>query len=255
MCFNKEMTLGFTVLAAIIGAWILRGTGIWNIDRWRRVKIASCFFWFSFMELIQFCQYLVIDECNNPVNQVWTALGWFHICFQPLFSNLAFSALDPKNIKGERKETWTFISKYCLLSGVLMSSRLILALFFPSDNSFFRDCAEGSEGVCGSHTCSTSGIRHISWTFKMIRPNYLFPGIAVHFLNMFAVPLLMGLPWGSVALFVSGPVIAGLFHGVSAGEGASIWCFFSIFEAVFTVMTQYLAMKRSAKGAEKKKDL
>jgi hypothetical protein len=65
------------------------------------VWIASMFFWFALMEFLQFIQYLVINNCSNPVNIFWTTFGWIHIAFQPSFSNLAMSALNKGNLRKE----------------------------------------------------------------------------------------------------------------------------------------------------------
>lgn len=257
MCFNKEMSLGFTFFSVIAGSWIISGRGMWNnVAKWRLVRISSCFYYFAFMEFLQFLQYLVIDECNAPINVFWTVLGWLHICFQPLFSNLAFSALDNRNNIKQRDETWKFILKFCFASGFLMSLRIIIPIIYENSagkyQSFLKMCNENIEGVCGQRTCSETGNYHIKWTFKMIKPSYPFPGLAVHFLNMFITPIIMGQCFGSIALFMTGPMLA-LFFDVSDGERASILCFFSIMETAVTAFTQYLACVKAIKQNKKPK--
>jgi hypothetical protein len=262
MCFNKEVTLGFTAFATLIGCAVLSGTGIWEISRWRRVRIALCFFYFALMELIQFVQYLVIDQCTSPVNIFWTSLGWIHIAFQPVFSNLALSALDRRNIQRKRDDTWLYLVKFCVATGFCMSLRIILPAILPGfdnakpgDTTWFERCASTHEGVCGPQTCSTTGVFHIQWGFKMIKPSYPFPGIALHFLNMFVAPALLGLGVATTVLFLTGPGISLLFSGVMDGERAAIWCFFSVIEALTTVITQYLAIQvATKKGEGKEKD-
>ncbi|OHT09971.1 hypothetical protein TRFO_20957 [Tritrichomonas foetus] len=249
MCFNKELTLAFTLLSICIGVYIVLGQGIWGrMDRWRRNRVSWCFFYFAFMEGLQFFQYLVIDDCADVKNIFSTQLGWYHICWQPLFSNLAFSALDPKNLKGEREQTWKYIFWVCAISGFLMAVRMIIPTFTDAQNEFMILCTEKMEGVCGPITCSQSGQYHIRWTFKMLKPTYVFPGLSAHFMNMFVTPLLMGQTLGSIALFVTGPLIA-CFFDVSDGEQASIWCFFSIMETIITAATQYMAVRNAAKKA------
>ncbi|KAH0789963.1 hypothetical protein GPJ56_006122 [Histomonas meleagridis] len=256
MCFNKEFTLLFTILSVVIGACIFSGVGIWKKmhteAKWRAHRISYCFFFFAFMEFLQFVQYLVIDKCDNIINNIWTQLGWYHICFQPLFSNFAFSALDPKNTKGERERTWKFILWYCFVSGVLMSLRMIIPQIYPKETQFFIPCNDSIEGVCGPITCSQTGLFHLKWTFKMLSPSYVFPSLSIHFLNMFIAPILMGQALGSIVLFMTGPFIA-VFFNVHDGERASIWCFFSILETAITAMSQYLACRYSLKKTENKK--
>ncbi|KAK8884516.1 hypothetical protein M9Y10_043629 [Tritrichomonas musculus] len=253
MCFNKEMTLAFSILGCIFGAWVYSGQGMWNTDKWRRVRISACFFWFAFMEFLQFVEYLFIDRCDNIHNQIWTALGWIHITFQPFFSNVAFSALDRRNVNREktRNDTWTFIIRYSFVAGVLMTLRLIIPVVYEKQ-PWFGMCDASIEGVCGPRTCSTTGLYHVKWDFKMLKPLYPFPGINLHFLNMFVAPALMGLTMGSIILFITGPLLAAFFP-VRDGERSSIWCFFSIGESFITVFTQYLAIRNAEKKLEKKK--
>ena len=255
MCFNKEFTLFFTIVSVVIGVCIFNGFGFWKEmhkeAKWRSHRISYCFFFFAFMEGLQFVQYLVIDQCDNIINNIWTQLGWYHICFQPFFSNIAFSALDPKNTKGQRNGTWNFILWYCFISGVLMSLRMIIPQIYPKPNQFFIPCANTTEGVCGPITCSSTGLFHLKWTFKMLSPSYVFPSLSIHFLNMFVAPILMGQALGSVVLFMTGPLIA-VFFNVTDGERASIWCFFSIVETFVTAFTQYFACRYSLKRSATK---
>lgn len=246
MCFNKEFTLAFTLLSVVVGTYIILGKGMWaKMEQWRRIRISACFYFFAFMEGIQFIEYLVIDQCGNIINIVWTQLGYYHICFQPLFSNIAFSALDSKNTLRERDVNWKYIFYFCTVAGVLMALRMIIPGLTDQRNQFMRICTEQIEGFCGPKTCSMTGNYHLKWTFKLLKPSYVFPSIASHFMNMFVTPVLMGQTLGSVVLFLSGPAIAAFFKATS-GEQASIWCFFSIMEVCVTVTTQYIVCKRGA---------
>jgi hypothetical protein len=185
------------------------------------------------------------------VNSFWTALGWIHICFQPLFSNLALSALDRRNVEKKRDETWMFIVKLCFVCGCLSASRIIIPAIFdlPDDGtgSYTTLCTEGMEGICGPKTCSQDGKYHVRWTFRMLRPSYPIPGFAIHSITMFIAPLLMDQWLATTALFFSGPFLSILFKGIKDGETAAIWCFFSIFEAATTVFTQYVAARETIK--------
>jgi hypothetical protein len=254
MCFNKEFTLAFSASSCAIAAWILYGRGIWKIARWRRLRLASCFLWFGFMEFLQFIQYLVLGECENPINIFWTAVGFVHIAFQPLFSNLAFSALDPRNVEKKRDHPWNFLRNWCFVSGVLFASRIIIPFFVePKDQalSALDLCTEDIEGICGPKTCATKGVFHLQWTFRTIKPGYALPGLALHFMNMFVAPIILGQKLGSVVLFCTGPGLSLLFPGAKDGEKAAIWCFFSIAESFITMMTQYAALRVGAKEGKK----
>jgi hypothetical protein len=251
MCFNKELTVFFASISVLLGLWVTQGKGIWDIGLWRRRRISAVFFWFAIMEFIQFVDYLVINDCTNSVNTFWTALGWIHVCFQPLFSNLALSALDRGNVEKKREEAWMFIVRFCFVCGCLSASRIIIPAIFdlPDDGKGFYTtiCTEGMEGICGPKTCSQSGLFHIQWTFRMLRPSYAIPGFAIHALTMFTAPFLMGQWLATTALFFSGPFLTLFFDGIKDGETAAIWCFFSIVEAATTVTTQYLAVRETLK--------
>ncbi|OHT14851.1 hypothetical protein TRFO_14816 [Tritrichomonas foetus] len=248
MCFNKELTLAFTILSVCVGTFIILGKGPWKVmEQWRRARVSYCFYFFALMEGLQFVQYLVIDNCENIVNIAWTQLGYYHICFQPLFSNFAFSALDSRNTNKQRDQTWTFIFWFCTVSGVMMSLRMIIPTLTDTRNQFLRNCTEKIEGFCGPKTCSQYGQFHLKWTFQLLKPSYVMPSISIHFFNMFVTPILMGQAFGSVVLFLSGPFIAAFFDA-TAGEKASIWCFFSIMETCVTCLSQYIACRRLIKA-------
>ena len=68
------------------------------------------------MEIIQYFQYKVIDQCNNKWNKFLTQLGYLHICFQPLFFNIWLFAFT--------KKPNFFILKLCFYAGLLLASRL-----------------------------------------------------------------------------------------------------------------------------------
>lgn len=257
MCFNKELTLAFTIFSVIVGSWIVYGGGIWkHLDRWQRLRTAACFYYFAVMEGLQFVQYLVIDDCENIVNNIWTQLGWYHICWQPLFSNLAFSALDKKAKDPVHQRTWKFILWFSGIGGALMACRMLFPALFPGvvakvGSEFAGMCNEKIEGVCGPVTCTYTGVYHLKWTFKMLRPGYVFPSLSLHFLNMFVAPMLQGNIVGPIILFLTGPFIALFFDPISDGERASIWCFFSIMETVVTAGSQYLVYRKMAAADRK----
>jgi hypothetical protein len=210
------------------------------------------------MEFLQFVQYLVLDDCANPTNILWTAFGFVHIAFQPVFSNVALSALAPNNLQKQRDSTWAFIRNLCIVCGSLMAARVVLPAFVTlteNTGGIFDLCTEATEGVCGPRTCSTSGVFHLKWTFRTLKPGYALPNGAFHLIGMFITPLLMGQYLAPVVLFCSGPGLALLFPGIKEGERSAIWCFFSIAESLVTVFAQLVAIKLAttrAEAAEKK---
>lgn len=261
MCFNKELSLIFSLTSLGVAFWAMTGKGIWkDVEQWRLYRIEACFAYFCLMELLQFIQYLVIDDCNNMVNTIATALGYIHICWQPLFTNLIMSALDRKNLNRSREKQWSNIFKACAILGIFMAARIIIPAVVTPEilESHFHPCYREMDGLCAEKdswkTCSTTGIYHIRWNFKMIRASYLFPNIGLHFIAMFVLPFAMGMRFESLLLFFSGPGLA-IFFKVDDGERSSIWCFFSVMEELITFGSQILMINRSNKNKKlNKKD-
>lgn len=231
----------------------MSGKGIWkNLQPWQRWRICLCFIYFASMEALQFFQYLVINDCNSMANIILTALGYIHICWQPLFSNIALSALDFKNFEKKREEVWNFVFKFAFTSGLLMSARLLIPLIYDGPQNFIFTPCNHAEGICGEKTCTTNGLYHLKWEFKLLKSSYAFPNVAAHFLFMFVAPFLLGLRLQSIILFLTGPFISCLFRGeVSDGERSAIWCFFSIAESFITIITSLLACRYQLKDSTK----
>lgn len=255
MCFNKEWSLIFTGTSLFFGGWVVSGHGIWkNIESWQRWRVCYCFIYFAAMEALQFFQYLVINDCQSSLNIFLTFLGFIHICWQPLFSNIAFSTLDFKNFDKKRDDIWKFIFKFAFASGLLMSFRILIPAVYDFPESFIFEPRGNADGYCGEKTCTTNGIYHLKWEFKLLKSTYAFPNMSAHCLFMFVCPFILGLRIQSIILFLTGPFISVLFPGpVSDGERSSIWCFFSIAESFITVITCYIACRRQLNASLKQK--
>lgn len=261
MCFNKELSLLFSLTSLGVAFWASTGKGIWsNMAPWRRHRVQACFAYFCLMELLQFIQYLVIDQCDNIINTISTALGYIHICWQPLFTNLIMSALDRRNLNKSREKAWTVIFKANIIIGFFMAARIIIpAILSPETvQQYLRPCYHEMDGLCAEKTswktCSTTGKYHIRWNFRMLQSSYLFPNIGMHFITMFVLPFAMGMRFQSILLFASGPGLA-IFFPVDDGERSSIWCFFSVMEELITFGSQILLIHFSEvnKKTEKNK--
>lgn len=173
--------------------------------------------YFSLMEILQFFQYQVIDDCT-VYNERLTLLGYLHICFQPFFINVwlfAFARNPP------------FLILYLsLVAGVLLASRV---LFVKDD-----ELCEKHEPLCGPITCSTSGERHIAWSVRLRAPGkYWFtPSIGLHFF-MWVTPILVLLQIKPiVALLLTGPYFFFLTGNIH--EQPAIWCYTVIAQMIVT---------------------
>ena len=91
MCWSGEAS---TVLATI-------GLSSTTYFYYKKEPPALCaaLGYFSLMEVLQAYTYTVIDECENPANQIATLLGYIHIAFQPFFINAVSMYFIPEKVK------------------------------------------------------------------------------------------------------------------------------------------------------------
>jgi hypothetical protein len=175
--------------------------------------------YFALMEIIQFFQYKVINQCDNPTNTFLTILGYLHICFQPLFFNLWLFAFT-------KHPNFIFIWM-SLFAGILLASRLL----FVNDNKL---CDIKNEPLCGPQTCAVSGERHIAWNIRLRASGWTTPTIALHFF-MWVVPALVIFQLKPLlALLLTGPY-AGFLLTNNINEQPAIWCYTSIGQILLTL--------------------
>jgi hypothetical protein len=70
------------------------------------------------MEVLQAYTYTVIDQCDNPGNQIATLLGYIHIAFQPFFINAGPLYFIPEKIRARISPAvyfLCFVTTVCLL--------------------------------------------------------------------------------------------------------------------------------------------
>ena len=75
MCFSENISLAIGITG------ILASIYFYNKNIYASIGIG----YFAIMEILQFFQYKVINQCDNNYNKFLTNLGYIHICFQPLF--------------------------------------------------------------------------------------------------------------------------------------------------------------------------
>lgn len=249
---GKEIAAGFAFLSTVISAWAISGTGVWKcMDAWRRRAISGLFGYLALLELIIFIQYYVIDQCDSLLNNLLTQFAWYHLCFQPVFTNWAFSAVDYSGCPN-RKTMWSYIVKLSIVGGMLVAIRMIVPAWFPiiSDtlgDEFMAKCTEKAEGFCGTQTCATTGEHLIRWTFQLNKHSYTFPNMNFHLFLMFVLPLANGTFFGPILMLLTGPVAVYFLTDVSQGERAAIWSLFSVLGAIVSFGVEYLVSSRAAK--------
>jgi hypothetical protein len=172
------------------------------------------------MEILQFFQYKVVNQCDNQINKLLTIIGYLHICFQPLFANIwLFTFTTQPN----------FIFLYmAFFAGLLLASRLLV---FSEEDL----CDGRNEPLCGKKTCIYSGDRHLAWNVRLrAAGKYWFtPSIGLHFF-MWVIPMLTLFQIKPIlAMLLTGPYL-GYFFTTNIHEQPAIWCFTAIFQMIIT---------------------
>ena len=184
--------------------------------------------YFSLMELLQAYTYLVIDQCDNPANQIATLLGYLHIAFQPFFINAVSLYFIPEEV---RKKISGLVYSLCFAATVLFIMRI-----YPFE--WAKSCTEVSYRIallgsyfdafnapfCGSRICSVSGDWHIAWELPTISHPIL--DNAYIFVS-FILPLVYGAWRITLYHFIVGPLLAYLTTN-NLNEWAAVWCLYSI---------------------------
>jgi hypothetical protein len=213
MCFSQGLSLAIGLGGLLVGLFFYT-----SVNKFAGIGLM----YFSLMEIIQYFQYSVIDNCDDPWNTFLTHLGYVHICFQPLFFNIwlfAFMKNPP------------FIFLYLsIAAGFLLLSRL----FYVTDDTL---CDTKNEALCGVKTCSFSGNRHVAWNLRLRTPGsyYFTPSIALHFF-MFFIPTLVTFQIRPIlAMIFAGPWLSSLLTD-NIHEQPAIWCYTAIAQIIITLV-------------------
>ena len=210
MCFSESMSLTIGLVGLL--------SSLYFYDKSPYASIGIGYF--ALMEVLQFFQYKVIDDCDNSMNKLLTNIGYLHICFQPLFFNIwLFAFTKNPNVQ------FLYMS---FLAGLLLASRLL----YVSDDEL---CDTKNEPLCGKETCSYSGEKHIAWTVRLRAPgkHWFTPSIGLHFF-MWVIPALIIFQLKPmIALLLTGPYL-GFLLSMNIHEQPAIWCYTVIGQMLLT---------------------
>ncbi len=213
MCFSANMSfsLGFIGLAA---------SSITFLDQtetfWVRFARAYAIFHFSLMEFIQFFAYPVADQCGYGTNYFLSELSTYHISLQALAIMPALATYSSDKMA----------LKKATLVGVALSSSFLIFSFLPNTWQLF-DVEPNFIGHMMS--CLFMGKYHIGYAISSAF------GLLVTWGSLFGLAV-SGFVWkdnwriGSYHCFMA---LMTLFipqwiFGVSTGEAAAMYCFYSI---------------------------
>ena len=98
MCFSENISLAIGITGILSSFYFYK----------KNIYASIGIGYFALMEILQFFQYKVINQCNNDYNKFLTNIGYIHICFQPLFFNIWLFAFT-------NKPNFTFLMVPCIL--------------------------------------------------------------------------------------------------------------------------------------------
>ena len=207
------MSLGLGVAGLI-------ASGITFADKdeafWVRLARAYAIFHFSLMELIQYFAYPVADQCGYGANLFLSELSTYHIALQAfaIMPALATYSSDPLALK---KAT---------LAGTTLSALFLICTLLPKEWQLF---GLRPNFIGNMVACLFMGIYHIGYAIPAAFGTFVTHG------SLFALAL-SGFVWKDnwkIASYHCFMALMTLFMpqwllGVSTGEAAAIYCFYSI---------------------------
>ncbi len=213
MCFSANMSMGLGVVGVL-------ASGFTFLDKsepfWVRLARAYAIFHFSLMEFIQYFAYPVADQCGYGNNLFLSELSTYHIALQAfaIMPALATYSSDRNALKRATQ------------IGASLSGLFIIFSFLPQQWQLF-DIAPNFIG--DRVACLFMGKYHIGY---QISSAY---GLLVTHGSLFALAV-SGFLWKDnirIASYHFTMAIMTLFvpqwfFGVSTGEAAAMYCFYSI---------------------------
>ncbi|KAJ5074219.1 hypothetical protein M0811_00848 [Anaeramoeba ignava] len=221
MCFTQPISLIFTIAGVLASQYLRRAKHLKNDPRVWRMYIGMEYF--TAMEFLQFIQYFWVDQCDSQINKILTWIGLFHIAYQPVFSNLMTSY---DILKEHRFGYDKLVIPMCVIAGTFQISRIFGYDIFP--------CDDIQDPLCGKITCTFTGTVHLRWILKMRAHSYITPGGFIHSVLMFVPMMIAGAAKASFSLMLTGPIL-GYILSRNKDEWASIWCFYSVGQAIFGI--------------------
>lgn len=213
MCFSANMSLG-------LGLAGLAASSVTLLDKsepfWVRLARFYAIFHFSLMEFIQYFAYPVADQCGYGTNEFLSELSTYHISLQ------AFAIMPALATYSSDKTAL----KKATITGIALSGSFLIFSFLPRE-----------------------------WQLSNIEPNFIGNMISCLFMGQYHIGYHIGsafgllVTWGSlfglaisgfvwkdnwrIASYHGGMAIMTLFmpqwvFGVSTGEAAAMYCFYSI---------------------------
>ncbi|MFP3018688.1 MAG: DUF5765 domain-containing protein [Candidatus Tisiphia sp.] len=226
MCWSS----GASTVLATIGIT----TTIYSVYKKEPLPLCFALGYFALMEALQAFTYTVINECDNPANQIATLLSYLHIAIQPFFANAVYLYFIDEKV---RDKIAYFVYFACFCCSIIMIIQL-----YPFD---WAGSCNPSRPLCGQILCSVFGNWHIAWLVptngignSLVDGHMLFGthGFIVYDMIVFVIPILYG-SWKMVIYhFLLGSTLAKLTTD-NLNEWPAVWCLFSIGLLLIVVKT------------------
>lgn len=213
MCFSANMSLGLGVVGIVASSITMMDK---NEAFWVRLARAYAIFHFSVMEFIQYFAYPVVDQCGYGTNLFLSELSTYHIALQAfaIMPALATYSSDRLALKKATR------------IGISLSSVFLVCTFLPKE---WQPFGIQPRFIGDMVACLHTGIYHIAYAIPAAF------GLLVTHGSLFALAV-SGFLWRNnwkIASYHCVMALMTLFMpqwllGVSTGEAAAIYCFYSI---------------------------
>ena len=213
MCFSADMSLSLGVIG-------MAASGVTFLDKtetfWVRFARAYAIFHFALMEFIQYFAYPVADQCGYGLNLYLSEMSTYHIALQALAIMPALATYSSDKTALKRATT----------IGASLSFTFLICSFLPNTWQLLGT----TPSFIGSMvSCLFMGTYHIGYHISSAFGTYVTHG------SLFALAL-SGFVWKNnwkIASYHCFMALMTLFMpqwllGVSTGEAAAIYCFYSI---------------------------
>jgi len=169
------------------------------------------------MEITQYLQYKVINQCDNKINQNLTKFTWILQWIQPLMWNTIYLYVTKSN-KG--------VFKFCMVLSFIVFITGLLRVF-----NYSKKKSITHELQVKGRNCTLKGDKHLMWnnnaqTFYGLEPNWFV------YLLLWFVPILWVTPFklglelflAQLSLFI----LTLLIIGKVDDQGGATWCLLAI---------------------------
>ncbi|WIA42296.1 hypothetical protein OEZ86_008310 [Tetradesmus obliquus] len=255
MCFTQPASAFFAVMAFSTAAF-LRYRGH-PFRRWQM------FAYFGLMEVIQFCSYFWIDQCDSPINKLLTMLAYTHVMYQNISVNAFF--LSPEF--GVHPDVFKLVTWMAVAGGSMglitklpwpvwlgASPTLLdpISKILPDIHSLTKAGTPEScmfENMCAPQVCTFSTPNHLAWSVPVMPPSYFLPNSFLHFFFFFAPTLIMANNLARAIMgmaFITGPVftmaLAARHMDTYKFEWPATWCYMSVAQCAIALSLELWAI-------------